>query len=179
MQENGKLFLFLGLFLCVFTALSLKSQTNATDQNPEKYYIDTVINNVKIGQLTGNRNLAFGVRNIAEEALMDKDLEMASKKENASHHIWIEILYFDIEQVKTNVSIFHKDESRTVITMRGKLFVDGKTIKTAVAEETSSEIAVSSFIVSEGGGFNQQAASIALKKTCASLIEKLTTKNKK
>jgi len=178
MQENGKLFSFLGLFLIIFMALALKSDNVVTIQNPEKYYIDTVINNVKLGQLTGNRNLAFGVRNITEEALMDKDFEMASKKEDATHHIWIEILYFDIEQVKTNMSIFHKDANNTVIRMRGKLIVDGKTIKTAVAEEISSEIAVSSFIVSEGGGFNQQAASIALKKTSISLIEKLTSNKK-
>jgi hypothetical protein len=176
MQENGKLFSFL-VIMCLF----LMSLTLKTD-NVNRSYVDTycvgrVENSVQIGALAGNRNLAFGVKNIAEEVLQDKGFELTDQTD-ATHHVVIEILYFDIEQVKSNVGVFHKDKNNTLIRMRGKLIVKGKTIKTAIAEGVSSEISTSSFIVDEGGGFNQQAASNALKKTCISLIEKLVAVEK-
>ena len=173
MQENGKLFSILVVSLFVCFLLGIPSQ-KALAQKSENYYcVDTVMNSIRIGQLAGNRNLAFGVKNVAEEALSEKDLELSSKDE-ATYHLSIEIIFFDVEQAKTNFGVFHKDAYITVIRMRGKLIVDGTVIKTAVAEEKSSEIATSSFVVSEGGVFNQQAASNALKKTCISLINQLT-----
>ena len=51
---------------------------------------------------------------------------------------------------------------------------NGKKIKEAVAEESSSEISTSTLITDEGSGkINQQALSSATKKTCESLINKL------
>jgi uncharacterized lipoprotein YajG len=176
MQENGKLFSFLVVICCVFLLLGFPSQ-KALAQRSENYYcVDTVTNSIKIGQFAGNRNLAFGVKNIAEEALSEKDFELSSK-EDATYHITIELIFFDLEQSKTNFGVFHKDANTTVIRMRGKLIIDGTVIKTAIAEEKSSEIATSTFVVSEGGVFNQQSASNALKKTCISLINQLTKDN--
>lgn len=173
MQENGKLFSFL-VIMCLF----LMSLTLKTDNANRRSYVDTycvsrVKNSVQIGSLAGNRNLAFGVKNIAEEVLQDKGFELVEESD-ATHHVFIEIVYFDIEQVKSNIGVFHKDKNNTLIRMKGTLIVGGKTLRTAIAEEVSSEISTSTFIVDEGGGFNQQAASNALKKTCISLVEKLT-----
>lgn len=59
--------------------------------------------------------------------------------------------------------------------MKG-LLVDnnGKKIKDATAEESSSEISTSTLITDEGSGkVNQQALSSAIKKTCESLINKI------
>lgn len=179
MQENGKLFSFFVIAAFVLMAFTLKSDRAPISQQNEKYYIDTVVNNVKLGKLIGNRNLAYGVRNVAEEALMDLDLDVAAKKSDASNHVSIEIVYFDIEQVKSNMSVFHKDANITVIRMRGELKKEDKVVKKAMVEEKSSEIAISSFIVSEGGGFNQQAASNALKKACVSLVRKLVSEDQK
>jgi hypothetical protein len=175
MQENGKLFSFLVVIFCAFL-LGFPNQ-KALAQGSENYYcVDTVINSIKIGQFAGNRNLAFGVKNVAEEVLSEKDFEIASK-EDATYHLVIELIYFDLEQSKTNFGVFHKDANTTVIRMRGKLIIDGTVVKTAIAEEKSSEIATSTFAVSEGGGFNQQSASNAVKKTCISLINQLTKEN--
>lgn len=177
MQENGKLFSFLIIFYIILSAFSPEqhSVVKNVSQN-EKYYIDTVINSVQLGKLAGNKNLAFGVKNIAEEVLSDKDFELTTVSGDASHHISIEIIFFDLEQAKSNIGFYHKDASITIIRMRGKLTINGKLMKTVIAEEKSSEIMVSSFVVSEDGGFNQQTASSALKKTCISLVEKLTKK---
>jgi hypothetical protein len=173
MQENGKLFSFLVVIFISFLLLGMPHAKGLAQKSENYYCVDTVINSVKIGQFAGNRNLAFGVKNIAEEALSEKDFELASK-DDATYHLAIEIIFFDVEQAKSSIGVFHKDANITVIRMKGKLIIDGKVIKTAFAEEKSSEIATSSFVVSEGGGFNQQAASNALKKTCISLINQLT-----
>jgi hypothetical protein len=174
MQENGKLFSFLAIACLFLMSLTLKSDNARHRSYAESYCVDRVENSVQIGPLAGNRNLAFGVKNIAEEVLQDKGFELAEQTD-ATHHVVIEIVYFDIEQVKSNIGVFHKDKNNTLIRMKGKLVVNGKTVRTAVAEEVSSEISTSTFIVDEGGGFNQQAASNALKKTCISLVEKLTS----
>jgi hypothetical protein len=175
MQENGKLFSFLAVTCLFFMSLTLR--TDNVRRGMDTYCVERVENSVQLGPLAGNRNLAFGVRNIAEEVLQEKGFEL-TEQSNATHRIVIEIVYFDIEQVKSNIGVFHKDKNNTLIRMRGKLIVNGKLTKTVIAEEKSSEIAVSSFVVSEDGGFNQQAASNALKKTCISLIEKLVAVEK-
>ena len=54
---------------------------------------------------------------------------------------------------------------------------EGKKIKEFVAEESSSEISTSTLITDEGSDkVNQQALSSAIKKTCQTLINKLTEK---
>jgi len=173
MKRKANFLAFLLVLFFLASSFLLIPPREKSRQETGRYYIDTVINNVKIGSLAGNRNLSFGVRNITEEALMDLEYDIAGEKKNATHHISIEIIYFDIEQVKSNLSVFHKDANITIIRLRGKLEKDGKVIKNVFAEEKSSEISMSSFLISDGGGFNQQSASNALKKACISLIQKM------
>jgi hypothetical protein len=143
-------------------------------------YVSGVENKIKIGKLTNNRNLGFGVKNIFQEILQEKDYVIVESPENADYIFRAELLYFDVNRTKRNVSVFHSDVEETLVVMRGFLTdKDGKKIKDAVAEESSSEISTSTLITDSGSDkVNQQALSSAIKKTCVSLINKIFTNTK-
>jgi hypothetical protein len=79
---------------------------------PTSIYVGSVTNKVKIGPMTGNKNLAFGVRNIAEEAILDKGHDL--NNDSTAVKLDLEIIYFDIQQTATGVSVFHKTENETI-----------------------------------------------------------------
>ena len=149
-------------------------------QDTKSVYISGVENKIKIGKLTNNRNLSFGVKNIFMEILQEKEFVIVENPENADLIFSSELLYFDVNRTKRNISVFHSDVEETLVVMRGVLTdKNGKKVKEAVAEESSSEISTSTLITDEGSGkVNQQALSSAIKKTCESLINK-TFFNKK
>ena len=138
---------------------------------PISVYVGSVTNKVKIGPLTGNKNLAFGIKNIAEEVIQDKGHYL--NKDSGSFRLDFEIVYFDIQQTSTGVSVFHKTDNETIIRIKGILYSNNKKSKEYVATGTSSEISTSTMIIDEGGGFNQASARSALKKTIINVIEKL------
>ena len=125
---------------------------------------------LKIGNLAGNRNLEFGVKNVLEEYLQEKEWEL---NEKASKRLKVEIIFLDVVTIKQNVSLLHKDEQQVVIRLRGTLYENGKKVSSEVVEESSSEISMSALLIDEGGKFNQQSLSNALKKGCEKLITKL------
>ena len=133
--------------------------------------VEKVTNSVVIGKLAGNRGLEFGVKNILDEFLLDKGFNLDQKSPN---RVQVEIIFLDVLTTKKNVSVFHANDEAVVIKMRGTLMVNGKKVKTAIAEESSSEISMSTLLIDEGGKFNQTSLSNAIKKTCESLITKLT-----
>jgi hypothetical protein len=133
-------------------------------------WVDGVTNNVKIGKLSGNRNLEFGVKNMLEEYLQEKDYDLSPSAENK---LKVEIIYLDVLTTKKNISVFHKNEEEVVIRMKGMLYKNGKVTKEIIVEESSSEISMSTLIVDEGGQFNQTSLSNALKKSCDKLITNL------
>lgn len=136
-------------------------------------YVNTVVNSVKIGPMTGNKNLAFGVKNIIEEVAQDKGYSLANK-EDAQFLINTNIVYMDQKQTSTNVSIFHKDENAVIIRMEGVLLDNkGKIIKRQTVTDESSEISTSTLLISESGQFNSTVMRNAVKKTCVALISKL------
>jgi uncharacterized lipoprotein YajG len=137
----------------------------------KEIFVEKVENKVQIGTLAGNRNLEFGVKNILEEALLDKDYDL---NPSAGLRLRVEIVYLDVLTTKKNVSIFHKNDEAVVIRMKGVLYNNGKKVKEVVVEESSSEISMSTLIIDNGGGFNQTSLSNALKKASITLIEKLT-----
>ena len=57
--------------------------------------------------------------------------------------------------------------------MKGVLYKGDKKIRQEFSEGKSTEISTSTIIIDEGGQFNQQSASSALKKTTQTLINKL------
>lgn len=136
-------------------------------------WIQSVTNKVVIGKLAGNRNLEFGVKNVLEEYLQEKGLNLSPDAENK---LKVEIVYLDVLTTKKNISVFHKDEQEVVIRLKGILYKEGIKVKEVTVEESSSEISMSTLIVDEGGKFNQTSLSNALKKGCDKLITKLFEK---
>jgi len=156
--------------LLVFTCL-----LGVANAQPNKISIGTVTNQIKLGPMKGNKNLTLGLKNIAEEAILDKSdkLVLVDDAEPGTYTLNMEIVYFDIQQTSTGVSVFHKTDNETIIRIKGTLLLDGKKVKDYVATGTSSEISTSTMIIDEGGGFNQASARSALKKTIINLINKL------
>jgi hypothetical protein len=136
-------------------------------------WVESVENQVKIGKLAGNRNLAFGVKNILEEYVQEKGYDLS---QNAQYKLKVNIVYLDVLTTKTNISVFHKGEEEVVVRLHGILYKEGKKEKEVVVEESSSEISMSTLIVDEGGKFNQTSLSNALKKASDKLITKLLVK---
>lgn len=136
-------------------------------------WVESVENQVKIGKLAGNRNLAFGVRNILEEYAQEKGYDLSK---DAQYKLKVNIVYLDVLTTKTNISVFHKGEEEVVVRLQGILYKEGKKEKEVVVEESSSEISMSTLIVDEGGKFNQTSLSNALKKASDKLITKLLGK---
>jgi hypothetical protein len=145
-------------------SVSVKSQTSL--------HLDSVENKIKIGKMASNRNLAFGIRNILEEYLQEKDINLTDK---ANHSLKVEIIFLDVLTTSGNLSVFHKSEAKVIIRLKG--FIIDKTnnqiIKSTVAEESASEISMSTLVVDTGGKFNQQNLSIAIKKCCEKLVTTL------
>ena len=136
-------------------------------------WVESVENEVKIGKLAGNRNLAFGVKNVLEEFLQENGLDLSP---DASQKLQVKIVFLDVLTTKKNISVFHSNEEEVVIRLKGTLFKDGKKTKEVMVEESSSEISMSTLIVDQGGKFNQTSLSNALKKASDKLITKLLEK---
>lgn len=159
------------------TAFSLKfdgtfknSPGNIMYNADDHIWVESVTNNVKIGKLAGNRQLEFGVKNVLEEYLQERGLDLTPTAQNK---LQVQIVYLDVLTTKQNISVFHKNEEEVVIRMKGILYKDGKKHKEVMVEESSSEISMSTLIVDEGGKFNQTSLSNALKKASEKLITKI------
>jgi len=133
-------------------------------------YVESVSNKIQIGNLAGNRNLEFGIRNILEEFLQEKDYDINPE---SKAKVSVEIVYLDVLKTKSNISVFHKNQESVVIRLKGILKVDGKKIKEVTVEEESSEISMSTLAIDNGGQFNQQSLSNAIKKASEKLVDKL------
>ena len=141
----------------------------------EHIWVESVTNEVKIGKLAGNRKLEFGVKNILEEYLQERGLDLAS---DATRKLKVSIIFLDVLNTKKNISVFHTGEETVVIRLKGVIHEEGKTDKEVIVEESSSEISMSTLIVDEGGKFNQTSLSNALKKASDKLITKLLGEKK-
>lgn len=141
---------------------------------PTKVCVNSVVNNIKVGPLTGNKNLAFGIKNVLQEAIQDKEFSLTTDRFEADLVLDVEIIFFDVEQTKKGVSVFHQDVNEVVIRMKGTLVnAEGKTLKTITTEDRSSEISTSTLLINEGGQFNSTVQRNAVKKACVSVVSKL------
>lgn len=154
------------VLVLLFTLLSVsaKSQTSL--------YLDSIQNKVKIGPMAGNRNIAFGVRNILEEYLQEKDIDISAK---ADRLLKVEIIFLDVLTTQSNLSVFHKSEAQVIVRLKGSIInrTNNQLIKSAIAEQSASEISMSTLVVDTGGKLNQQNLSIAIKKSCDKLVTSL------
>ena len=115
-------------------------------QSTEPVFVEKVVNSVQIGPLTGNKNLAFGVKNILQELVQENHSLMETIDENTIV-LKTEIVFFDILTTKKNISVFHSDETEVVIRIKGTLYKNGKKLKQFLAEESSSEVSTSTLLV--------------------------------
>lgn len=133
--------------------------------------IGNITNKVKIGPVAGNRKLEFGVRNVVEEVLQDKDYNI---DHNSKRRLDIDIVYLDVLKTQSSFSVMHKNTESVIIRLYGTVIDEnGKVLKKALVEESADETSVSTLLIDEGGKFNQQNLSTALKKACNSLVNKL------
>ncbi len=139
-------------------------------QQPKSVAIGNITNKVKMGPLVGNRNLEFGIKNIVEEVIQDKDYNI----DHASDaRLDIDVVYLDVLKTQSSFSVMHSNKESVVIRLYGTIIKDGKVIKKALVEESADETSVSTLIIDEGGKFNQQNLSSAMKKACNTLVNKL------
>jgi len=156
---------FFLIMVMTLIGLSVKAQNKAA--------LSTIVNNIKAGPLTGNKNLAFGVKNVLQEALQDKGFSLVDKFD-ADYVIDVEIYFFDVEQTKQGISVFHQDKNEVVIRMKGTLSDGfGKILKNISTEDRSSEVSTSTLLINEGGQFNSAVQRNAIKKACISVVTKL------
>jgi len=148
--------------VALFLSMNLYSQ--------ETIKVEEVTNNIVMGPFAGNRDLAFGVKNILEEIIQDRDYYL---DDNAPKSIKVELLYFDVKKNSMQLAAYGRKADITQIIAGARLTVDGKVIDEVVAKGTSKSISTATLIIDDGGKFSQAGVSSALKKVCEQLINKL------
>jgi uncharacterized lipoprotein YajG len=154
-----RLFLFI-LFL--LTSLTFYAQ--------ESISIGDVKNSIVMGPQAGNRDLAFGVKNILEEVVQEKGYDLIP---NASKILQVELLYFDVKNTNIQIAVYGNTVEVTEIIAQAKLILDGKELKTVIVKGQAKSVSAATLVIDEGGKFSQTNVSSALKKVCEQIIEKL------
>jgi hypothetical protein len=132
--------------------------------------IGKVTNDIKVGPFANNPNMAYGVKNILEDLLFEYDYDLAP---DASKKVNVKLVFFDIKNIGKNVGFYHNKVSVTEIIAIGELEIDGKVKKKTTQTGQSKEVSTSTLVVASDGTFNQQTASIALKKVLVQIVEDL------
>lgn len=160
------------LFLLVVTSLLLSVPTHAQQDfyEPKEIAIGEVTNEIRMGKFAGNRNLALGITNILEEIILEYDYDLY---DGASKRINVRLIFFDIKNMGTSIAVYRKGVALTQIAAIGELVEDGKVIKTSKQKGSSKQISTTTLVIAEDGKFNQQTASIALKRVCEAIIKDL------
>ena len=164
--------IWLKQFTLVVTFLLMRVSTQAqTDfYETKEIAIGEVTNEIRMGKFAGNRNLAMGLKNILEELILELDYELY---DGASQKINVRLVFFDIKNMGMSVAVFRKGVALTQIAAIGELIEDGKVVKVSKQAGTSKQISQSTLIIAADGRFNQQTASIALKRVCEKIIKDL------
>jgi hypothetical protein len=146
------------------------SPENIWYEGPKDITIGAITNKVQMGNLAGNRKLEFGVKNILEEVIQERGISLDPASKNM---LKVDIVYLDVLKTQASFSIVHNNKESVVIRLQGFLYKDGKLAKKFLVEESADEISMSTLLVDEGGKFNNQNLSSALKKACNSLVTKI------
>ena len=153
-----KLLLFLLSFLFTFTLTA------------QEVKMGKVTNQIVLGDLTGNRDLAFGVQNILEEVIQDAGYDLNPK---SSLEITVDILFFDVKKNNIQLAVYSKNTDVYTIIARATLFKNGKKKKIVNAKGQAKSISTATLVIDEGGKFSQANVSTAMKKLCDQLVSKL------
>ena len=153
-----KLLLFLLSFLF---SLSITAQ---------EVKIGSIDNKIILGDLAGNRDLAFGVQNVLEEVVQDAGYDL---NPNSSSEITVDILFFDVKKNNVQLAVYSKNTDIYTIIARATLIKNGKKKKQVTAKGQAKSISTATLVIDEGGKFSQANVSTAIKKLCEDLIDKL------
>lgn len=128
--------------------------------------IDTKVSNkIVYGDLAGNRDISFGVKNILDELVQDQGYDLF---EGSDQVLSVDLVYFDVIRKTTTVGFATKTNNQVEIIAEAKY--NGKKTK---VKATADNIITSTIVLNNGGAFNQQSVSVALKKVCEQIIKKL------
>ena len=136
----------------------------------QEIQIGKVENKIVIGDLAGNRDLAFGVKSVLEEVIQDAGYDL---NPNSKNLLEVELLYFDVQKSNVQLAAFAKNIDVYSIVARGIYTAEGKKPKKTVAKGTAKSISTATLIIDQGGKFSQANVSTAIKKLCEQLINKL------
>ena len=154
----------------LIVVLLLLLTTNVFSQDIKEIKIGEITNEIRLGTLANNRSLEIGIKNMVEELVMDFGYDIW---DGAEEQINIRLVFFDIKNTGFNAAVFQKKVSKTEIIAIGELQKGNKIKKKTTQKGESSEIANSTLVVASDGTFNQQTASVALKKVLSLIIEDL------
>lgn len=132
--------------------------------------IGQVTNKIVLGPFAGNRDLAFGVKNILEEVIQDEGHYLSP---NSDLVVEVELLYFDVKKTSMQMAVYNKTTDQTEIIAQAFLKEKGKVKKKVTAKGTAKSSSVATLIIDKGGKFSQTDVSTSLKKVCEELITKL------
>ena len=132
--------------------------------------IGTISNQIVLGDFAGNRDLAFGVRNVLEEVTQDMGFDL---NPNSSLEITVDLLFFDVKKNNVQLAVYSKNTDIYTIIARATLLKNGKKKKQVTAKGQAKSISTATLVVDEGGKFSQTNVSTAIKKLCEQLISKL------
>ena len=153
-----KLLLFLLSFLFSFSITA------------QEVKIGSIDNKIILGDLAGNRDLAFGVQNVLEEVVQDAGYDL---NPNSSSEITVDILFFDVKKNNVQLAVYSKNTDIYTIIARATLLKNGKKKKQVTAKGQAKSISTATLVIDEGGKFSQANVSTAIKKLCEDLINKL------
>ena len=153
-----KLLLFLLSFLFGISVMAQEVQ------------IGNVTNKIILGDLAGNRDLAFGVKNVLEEVVQDAGYDL---NPNSSLEITVDLLFFDVKKNNVQLAVYSKNTDIYTIIARATLLKNGKKKKQVTAKGQAKSISTATLVVDEGGKFSQANVSTAIKKLCEQLVSKL------
>lgn len=153
-----------------FLLISFLLIFNSTLYAQNAVKVGDVENKILIGPHAGSRDLSFGVKNILEEVIQDKGFDLAP---NATVTLQVELLYFDVKKVTTQIAVYGKTSDITEIIAKGTLYENGKKKKSVIIKEQAKTLVTSVVILDKGGKISDSDISAALKKTCEGIINQL------
>lgn len=129
-----------------------------------------VTNKIVLGDLAGNRDLAFGVKNVLEEVVQDAGYDL---NPSSTVEITVDLLFFGVRKNNLQLAVYSKNIEIYTIIARATLYKKGKKKKQVTAKGQAKSISTATLVVDKGGNFSQSNVSTAIKKLCEQLIYKL------
>ena len=149
------------ILICLFISVPAQGQD---------IKLGNVNNEIVLGDLAGNRDLSFGVKNVLEEVIQDAGYDL---NPTSPLILTVDILFFDVKKNNVQLAVYSKNTDIYSIVARATLTKNGKKKKQVTAKGQAKSISTATLVVDQGGKFSQANVSTAIKKLCEDLIVKL------